>query len=111
MFNYFCRCKVCSEVVLFESTKLQDHLYNKHRLSLSFYRDRHLVRRGAFGQPDGENRVFSDDPREMCVLICQICGSRTRYLTRHIRDQHRIPLSLYKEMHLTPHYARRTYHR
>jgi hypothetical protein len=106
------RCKVCSEVVLFESTKLQDHLYNKHRLSLSFYRDRHLVRRGGGGGHAGAQcRVFTDDPREMCVLVCQICGARTRYLGRHIRDQHRIPLSLYKEMHLVVEYARQTYHR
>jgi hypothetical protein len=55
--------------------------------------------------------VFSDDPREMCVLVCQICGARTRYLGRHIRDQHRIPLSLYKEMHLIVQYDRQTYHR
>jgi len=88
------RCKICNTGMLFSFDTIRRHVYQSHRLSLKEYRRKH----NAFTEeqtPEGvpeENKTFSDDPKDMCICACKVCGEEYLHhlIMKHIRKKHAI---------------------
>jgi len=88
------RCKICQSALLFSFESIRRHVYQSHKLSLKEYRAQY----NAFTEetsPEGvpeEEKVFSDDPKEMCICACKVCDEEHLHhlIMKHIRKKHGI---------------------
>jgi hypothetical protein len=98
---------------LFTSDNLRNHVRSAHQLPVNHYRDMYLRPGSGQAAPDTEVEIksMSDDPEQMCVSICQLCGLLTKVLRMHTRRQHKMSISEYRKIWPTAQYSQETYHR
>jgi len=88
------KCKICDVAVLFSFESIRRHVHQVHKLSLKEYRSQY----NAFQEETSaegvaqEDKIFSDDPRDMCICSCKVCGDQHLHhlIMKHIRKKHGI---------------------
>jgi hypothetical protein len=60
---------------------------------------------------DTDPVLYSDDPKDMCILMCDICRDGVKCLRMHVRSQHNITIADYRKSYPEVSYVRKTYHR
>jgi len=54
---------------------------------------------------------FSDDPSDMCLQACSMCGDEVTRLRQHVSSKHGMSMAEYRKEHPDVIYAKQVYHR
>jgi len=95
------RCKGCGKVLRAIYATIKKHLQTVHSQSFKEYATQYNIFKGRFDKKEDicmENKMFSDDPTQMCMTVCKVCNTNLEpyNMKNHVKGKHFLSMIEYK---------------